>query len=45
LAILPGWRWCSAGNYNPAQTPQYGKILDVHLDDGDFVFEVLRPAQ
>ena len=24
--------------YNPAQHPQYGKINDIHLDKGDFVF-------
>jgi len=24
--------------YNNSQTPQYGKILDTYLDDGDFVF-------
>jgi len=26
--------------YNNSQTPQYGKILDTYLDDGDFVFQV-----
>ncbi|MDA0857739.1 MAG: caspase family protein, partial [Proteobacteria bacterium] len=26
--------------YQTGQTPQYGKILDVYLDEGNFVFEV-----
>jgi len=30
--------------YNPAQHPQYGKILDPALDKGDFVFEVGGPV-
>jgi len=29
-------------NYNPAQKPQYGKIRDPRLDQGDFVFRI-RP--
>ena len=28
--------------YNPAQTPQYGKIRDPELDQGDFVFVLPR---
>ena len=30
--------------YNAGQTPQYGKIRDPELDDGDFVFMVPRPV-
>ena len=31
--------------YNPTQHPQYGKIKDVRLDKGDFVFALKRPSQ
>ena len=31
--------------YNPAQHPQYGKIKDVRLDKGDFVFALKTPTQ
>ena len=30
--------------YNPAQTPQYGKIRDPELDLGDFVFALANPG-
>jgi hypothetical protein len=32
-------------DYNPAQTPQYGKIRNVRLDKGDFVFEAREASQ
>jgi hypothetical protein len=31
--------------YNPTQHPQYGKIRDVRLDKGDFVFALRMPPQ
>jgi tetratricopeptide (TPR) repeat protein len=31
--------------YNPTQHPQYGKINDVHLDKGDFVFTIKSASQ
>ena len=30
--------------YQTGQTPQYGKILDPYLDEGNFVFEVKRQS-
>ena len=30
--------------YNPAQHPQYGKIKDIRLDKGDFVFALKMPS-
>ena len=30
--------------YNPAQHPQYGKIKDIRLDKGDFVFALRMPS-
>ncbi len=29
--------------YNPNQHPQYGKIRDINLDKGDFVFQLPKP--
>ncbi len=31
--------------YATYQTPQYGKIRDPHLDEGDFVFQIRPPVQ
>jgi len=31
--------------YNPTQHPQYGKIKDIRLDKGDFIFALKRPSR